>query len=566
MKKTSKIISLLLGASMLASMASGCAGGGNSNITKINVLNFGGGVGSVWLENAIERFEEEYKDKSYADGKKGVKVSYDARMGVLSTGMSTAGDMVYFDESSPASRGLIASGDLLDISDIVTPIEDKILPQTKDAMKGNNGKYYALPHYEYYFGLAYNIDVFERYNLYFSAPEETRVVNYPSAHGAAKFIKDPTGKKACGVDGEYGTYDDGLPTSLQELMILCDYMKMSKNVTPFVLSGKYTNYSIYMNSGLWTSLAGFDEISTLYSFDGNVELVTGYSSENLLPGVSIPKPTTTTEKITLETGYKVYDSAARYYSLAMLKQAMDAGWFSTAGLGSSVSHTGAQARFILSGVNGAEEVAMLVEGSYWYSESQAAGNFDDYEMLTGQKARIGWMPLPTSLNTTVTPGNGSSVALLDSSGGSCYINANIADNPELVAACKDFVSFCYRENELKEFTKTTGIARGMIYSMEEADFEGNTYGSTLWDLRDGGKNVVFCSATNDIFRSSPGAFEINLTGSAVFKPVDIEGRVTYASYYHAFKEGGMTCAEILEQTKLSTEAAWKANYGQFFNK
>ena len=42
------------------------------NVTVIYVTNFNGGVGTLWFDNAAERFKELVKDKSYEEGKHGV--------------------------------------------------------------------------------------------------------------------------------------------------------------------------------------------------------------------------------------------------------------------------------------------------------------------------------------------------------------------------------------------------------------------------------------------------------------------------------------------------------------
>ena len=77
--------------------------------------------------------------------------------------------------------------------------------------------------------------------------------------------------------------------------------------------------------------------------------------------------------------------------------------------------------------------------------------------------KIGMMPLPTSLNESVTEGNGRELCYLASSASavSC-INANIAGKTGLVKACKDFLQFCYSQEELDYFTAYTGVARNGI--------------------------------------------------------------------------------------------------------
>ncbi len=574
MKKTTKrLISMMLCLTAATSSAmtfASCGGDEDGTITKIVVRNFNGGVGSEWLNEAVARFEAARAEESYAEGKTGVKVQVVAEMGHVTGTMATSGENIIIDEWNADIQALSASGLLLNINDIVEPLEDKIFDVAKSTLKGNDGNYYGLPHYEFYHGLSYNIDVFDRYDFYFAAPDETDTYSYTAYGKTVKFTKNDTNetgtnaKKACGVDGIYGTYDDGLPTSLQDMMILCSYMKQ-RSVSPLMLGGSVTNYIAYMLTGLWTSLSGKAQMDTTYSFNGPSEVVTGFSNEPLITGMNgIYKPTT--EKITMTnaTGYLTYSTASRYYSLAFLEHALDSNWFSAEGLGGTVSHTDAQSAFVLSGVNGQEEIGMLVEGSYWYNEATESGVFEDYELFEEKEARIGWMPLPSSLDTTVTEGNGAPSSLLESANAHLLINNNIKDNPELVKACKDFVSFLYSDAELKAFTASTGCARPMQYSMEEADFNGNTFASTLWKIRDGGKNVTYFGGDNPIFQTNKAKFLIYLH-TPLYKPTNPEG-VSYGSCYKAMVDGGMTAREIFENTKDQlTKASWEQSYSKYFN-
>ena len=53
-----------------------------------------------------------------------------------------------------------------------------------------------------------------------------------------------------------------------------------------------------------------------------------------------------------------------------------------------------------------EKIGMLIEGSYWYNESDNVGNFTNYFTQTKTEERkISWMSLPTSLDVSVTEKN-----------------------------------------------------------------------------------------------------------------------------------------------------------------
>ncbi|MBO7344369.1 MAG: hypothetical protein J6U92_00325, partial [Clostridia bacterium] len=42
--------------------------------SEVLVYNYAGGVGSVWLDKAIQRFEEKFEDYSFEEGKMGVVI------------------------------------------------------------------------------------------------------------------------------------------------------------------------------------------------------------------------------------------------------------------------------------------------------------------------------------------------------------------------------------------------------------------------------------------------------------------------------------------------------------
>ena len=138
--------------------ATGCNQGGDSDATVINVINFQGGVGREWLDNAIERFQTKIGDKSYEDGKKGVDFDITSASTLTYTDIKTAGDHLYFVQPTDSVRLKAQQGLFLDVTDIVTEklegenksIEDKIDENYRYAFQATDGKYYSLPHYELY--------------------------------------------------------------------------------------------------------------------------------------------------------------------------------------------------------------------------------------------------------------------------------------------------------------------------------------------------------------------------------------------------------------------------------
>ena len=101
MKFWKKILSLTLCAVTALSFAA-CKKndnvGENGNVTVLEVAVHNGGVGSVWLRNAANRFAAQVTDRSYATGKKGVKINITPANGLGKASMDSEAYNVYFIE------------------------------------------------------------------------------------------------------------------------------------------------------------------------------------------------------------------------------------------------------------------------------------------------------------------------------------------------------------------------------------------------------------------------------------------------------------------------------------
>lgn len=497
MRKSKKIVSLLLATMLVGGgTLAGCNKNGNEhgNATVITIMNTGGGVGRAWLDQAIKRFKAARADHSYEEGKMGVSFEVEHNMSTSVATMATSGYNIYFDAASPTTLSLAAQNSVLCIDDIVkekidtrdgkqVSIEDKINVDYRAALKGADDKYYSLPHFALYSGLTYNVDLFEKANLYLAAPDQSgdKVETEDCDYGTFDFaVLSKGGKKSCGNDGEYGTYDDGLPTTLKEFFVLCNRMS-DKSIEPVHFSGKSNGYVKYFFDALWTSLSGgYEAAATRYTYTGNVECLTGYSEdEDAFEGIDyIKKPLTETQKIDRSTGYLANDNVARYYACATLEVLEEEGWFSGDSETGTVTHIDAMYNFIFSGKGKDNaEKGMFIEGDYWYNEARDNDVIEEYELVTKDKnRRVAWMPLPTAVDEVVTEGNGREYCMINETCNYAFINANISDNKALVDACKDFLQFCYTDAELSHFTGCTGVSKaGMNYDVLEEDEKRFSY-------------------------------------------------------------------------------------------
>lgn len=548
----------------------------NSTKTVISIHNYNGGVGNKWLEDSAARFTALHAEDNYEEGKTGVKIDIAAnQQGELST-MATSGYNMFFFEQHYDIRNLSQGEKLFDITDVLTEkgederdgvkvsIEDKIPEEYRTALKGADGKYYGLPHYSWYPGLTYDRELFDKYNFYFAAPDATNKVKIETQFGKADLVGDKNDKKSCGSDGKYGTADDGLPSSVEEFLILCAYMKNTYNIQPVTMAGMYKYYSNYLVEGLWASLSGGEKMKLNYTFTGETEVVTGYTNENLFKGIDyVKKPIVETKAVTEKTGYLAYDSVYRYYAASLVKILEKEKFFSSDATMGSVSHTTAQGDFIFSGRAQMPKTAMLIEGAYWYNETEEkANNLTDYYAATNTTERdVRWMNLPTLISGSAEPVADGEPArrntAVETGGSYLVVNANIEGKTGLINAIKDFIKFLYSDSELEAFTVTTGIPKAMI-SYEVSD-------AKIANLPEFKKSVMNFVKTSDIIYGAADNQTFLKNCNDVFKirvnaPVFVPKykNVSYMSYFQAF-ENGASAKEVFEATRISAEG-WKAYY------
>ena len=530
--------------------------GGNGGVSSgdptkdvLYIYNQAGADGSVWLENAAKRFEEAYADVSFSEGKVGVQVIVLGTTNAqdITNSMQTSGYQLYFARPNESVWELTQMGLLADISDVVCErldgedksIKDKMHAATRSSCM-DGGKYYALPNYESYAGLTYDVDLFEKENLFFADGETSDY--YDSQFGTAYFVQSEYDRKTCGPDGIYDTQDDGLPSSLVEFLILCDYMKQGKDITPFTFAGAYPYYSNMLVSALWASLAGADEMKAMYTLDSNgteIDVITGWYDDET--------PTVERVVITPDNAYKLYDSMARYYATAILEIAENEGWFSDRSYQGSCTHKDAQSEFILNGISGREEIGMLIEGSWWHNEATTYNIFQDYAVLSGsgEERNLAWMSLPTQVYDSVTEGNGREQTLVNAVSSYAFINANLDETAENI--CKEFLKFLYTDEELQYFTQETGMRKAVDYDMTENQLsEMDTFQQSLYAVcRD--SKVVYEVMNNYTYIANRAT--LNVAWNSEFYNPTVNG-THYGSFIQAIREG-RTAAEIFEATRIS---------------
>lgn len=543
---------------------SGCAKTGyDETKTQVFVANYDGGVGSQWLNELKPRFEEAYKDVSFEDGKTGVELIIDPNRSYQGTAnlrsMKTSYNQVYFSESIYLPE-LINAGLLYDISDIVEEnteggsIESRMMEQERAAISAyGNGKYYAIPHYEMYNGVIYDIDLFEEKGFYFSANPLS---------GSKGFVMDKDEKRSLGPDGKTGvdevtgidySLDDGLPATTDEFLELMNYIAVDNSMIPIIWSGASKQYSNMLLEKLMLNYDGAEASEVFYHFNYGVtdpvknKIVTSFTDGG--------DPVIEEIEINERNGYLLRQSASKYYALDLMEKlyANDRYYPSTATSGTG-SHEVVHEKFIYSNIDPAETpIAMMIEGSYWYRESSDifSRSIADFPATSADR-NFGIMPLPL--------GDGVEKQVLGNTYYSyCVVNGNIEGDEAAEKAVKTFLQFVYSDAELRAFTTSTGTARQFRYELSDEEFNGmNRYYQNMWTARKNG-DVVTSASTNELFYNNASklsqsyyvAWDSTVRDQAYKVPITaFDTGITARLYFESF---------------AMTQESWNTLYGEFFH-
>lgn len=563
-RNKTKFLALGLAAVLSVGVAAGCGNGNigkdedSSKITQISFRQWGGTASSTdWLQQAADRFAAEKANEPYESGKKGVKVEISTNKDSDYTSSIPDYDIL-MDENSANIYDMQTRGYLADIDDLVKGLQSKIEPQLLPKLKGADGKYYGLPHYSYDVSISYNVDLFKTENLYIAAPGEESVVNYkssllPDSSAGVNFVFNENTKKSCGPNGIPNDYDDGLPSSLEEFIVLCDYIKNKKQINPFAISDITggANYAFMLIESLWAGMVGTDAMkATTCNFtDAEVEVVKegALSYDGTLLNTGIKMPQTETVVLSDDNGYRMYDMSARYYALSFLELAKNKGWFKN----QQMTNTKAQEFFVLGNYNANDNdrCAMLVDSTFWYGESVSGGTLTKYKSLSGGKeANVSMMPMPVQLTGQVTEGNGKKPTVIDTSA-TVFVNKRVEKNEGLFRAVKEFIEFLYSDAELKAFTETSKLTMNLKYDYDKSSL-GNFYAGVL-EIEKAAGDKVYAASNNIKYSKNRSSFSL-IWG----------GKLNYFGSYHngsyAALMGGETAASIFTQTRRAKVADWES--------
>ena len=496
MKKRNKIATLLLTAAFSATALFTASCGGIDDIpdigereqekvdttrTQLYVGNYNGGIGENWLWAAKELFEKDHPDVQIMidNGKDEYGTS-----SLMNNIKSNRQDMYVCDSVSYYT--LANAGHMLDITDLVTKggensVEARMNESLRDYYKTPEGKYYAVPFYEAFYHMAYDVDLFDEYNLWLNAD-------------GTGYVTSPSDPKFVGTDGIAGTWDDGLPKTYSQFFQLLDTM-VASGITPLTWSGKFKDtYLKYFTDNLVADYMGEDYVGC-YTYEGKCNIINTYDFTESATG-KFSLPAGVLEEKTFDktnAADTLNQAAAKYFAAKWSKDVMSGGYKYVNQLtitSSSETHLMAQSTFLRSRYRG-QPISMLIDGGWWYNEaavtmdSMSAEYGDEWSKTT---RRFGVMPIPKA-----DDGSGADGHTFSATGESLVFISAYSKKTEIA---KQFFEFIHTADAMARFTKDSWCMRPYSYEMTDEDLASLPYYV---------KNVYECVNSSNVIFGVPKA-------------------------------------------------------------
>ncbi len=466
--------------------------------TQIYVEVFDGGYGKEWVQKVANDFNATYPN--YQVVVYGATTDYSVIYEAIKGGYGTTD--IYFTCEPLYTKEMIDRNLLTDLTDVYNShIDGENKPSIKektvnyeiyeDIWSDDNG-IYALPYGDSVNGIVFDYDYFVNSGYIKSvSATDTQTLEALTAQG---ITYKTVGQKvffessensvnyeegdvitSAGKDGKFGTYDDGQPQNIAEWD---DMLKriVAKGDKAFIWSGEFASiYTLPMITSVFAQYDGIDNFNLFYSFDGT------YSR--------------TSEKITAETGYKVYEMEGLEYSMNFFDTYLnDNKYKHSAAIGTGVgkSHTDAQNNFIL-GYTTNSCPTMLFDGVWW--EHEAKGTFDMLESRGETDKKYGvtdyrFMMLPKFEGQIGIDGNGNGSVLTATDTGNVYMVKRNED-AETIKMKKEFIAWTCKDEYLRYFTKTTSSFRPFVYELSDAEkAEMTVFGRNAWEMYSDRDNIA----------------------------------------------------------------------------
>ena len=536
------------------------------NRTQLYVANFNGGFGKNWINALKASFEEKYKDVSFEEGKTGVQImiSNSKTNGqTWLTDMDSSQNEVFFTEWLYLGDHL-SQNKLLDITDIVTEslnestaimsitgktenlgaenegsIEDKLNDQQK-SYYSRDDKYYALPHYQAYTGLMYDIDLFEENKLYFALDRD---------NGNNGFIIRDSDVRSYGPDGKTGiiggvdySADDGLPATFEEFYQLCKYMKEERGIAPLAWTGANQVYVSEFVNLLMTTYCGREEMMLNYTMNGTSNTLLEDDGETPMGA----------QEIRSDNAYLLSRQKGKLDAFTFIEGIIRGGYYDVSHCFAGVSHLKVQDDFLWSRFDSKQDIAMIIDGNWW--ENEAEGTWENMANVPGARKserKLGVLPLPWPTEDDI---GRRDPCYLDSLYSGCFIKASIAK--EKIPLAKLFLQYTSTNEALATFTVQSGQARSFKYTLTDEQYNGLTYfQKQCWNIHENAQ-WVYPYSDNVVYNYAPSSFSTSYFNRSTYKGISQN-----MSHVSMNNDSSITAYDYWKgNVELNSKSAWENTY------
>lgn len=471
--------------------------------TQLWVKYYNGGVGKVWIEEAIKRFTDDYAEVSFQDGKKGVQVIADyAKETYSSEKIKNDVNNVYIGVNYNY-QDIAATGAAMNITDVVnsTPIvnvddnrnevtesatiKSKINPERQNIYNlGSSAdeRYYALPFFESSMNLVYNVDLFEEKRYYFAKgksadalPAGADLDDYDTVSDL--FIQDLDEERSYGPDGRTGidpdtnedySLDDGLPATYNDFRALITYMKNDKTI-PFIWSPITVPYTTCIINEAWANSEGKEQFALNFSFNGTAKNLLQLNSDGTPKKVGGELQLREETNINAQNGLVLHSQKGLYDALEFAQILATQGNYYSKSF-EDLEYTDAMEYFIYSkekAETGHNGIAFIAEGTWWNNE---ATTYNKYKSARDKREkRFAILPLPKSDVSKI----GEKNVKISERESLMFINAKTKGAS--LKAAKAFLRYLQSDYAMNEFSRHTDMLRAMDYELTKETLNGMTY-------------------------------------------------------------------------------------------
>lgn len=556
MKKLTKILALTMALGVSLSGLGACGDDGiDETKTQLRIYNYPGGFGTQWLKDIVTDFQNANENYQGKDGRVGVQVILDDETKTLgsafknnmgNTDIYFTEDVRYYDMIKHGNDSLILDLTTAVTTDLTEYGEDRSIFDKLDATQQNyyktaDNKIYGIPYRMDAQGIIYDVSLFDEEELYFAkggAPSEycqfTQANNDDAVSGSFGDYEytNLDGDRSAGPDGLYGTEDDGLPATYEEFFVLCDYMASAeKGIVPFNWNGYDKTYLTNFFQQLLIDYEGKAGYQIYLDYEGTAKNLIESVDED--GNVTFKEPTVISKAS--KNGYLMSSSAGRYYALKFFEKLIGTPeYYVSGGFNMVHTHMKAQKTFLESIEDGPRN-AFLIDGVWW--ENEAYQTFDDmvsdYDNTDYSRLnrKFKMMQLPKATVADI----GESATYGDNLYDLCFVNANIdADKIDLA---KDFIRFCFTDENNIRFNLTTGLPRPMSYELDDDQLaQLSMFGKSVYDISKNG-SLVYTFSNNDIYRMYNSNIDANITFGGKFV---MQGATIADSFkYHGVNDFGV---------------------------